>query len=87
MLRYGELRNNSISFDVRLCTNTDLTLSNTSQLPEVSNAVNTLNTSGSVIVKSTDNVTFEAGQEIQLNAGFEVKQGGQINVNIIQCGR
>jgi hypothetical protein len=79
--------NNSISFDVRLCTNTDLTLSNTSQLPEVSNAVNTLNTSGSVIVKSTDNVTFEAGQEIQLNAGFEVQQGGQINVNIIQCGR
>ena len=79
--------NNSISFDVRLCTNTDLTLSNTSQLPEVSNAVNTLNTSGSVIVKSTDNVTFEAGQEIQLNAGFEVQQGGQINENIIQCGR
>lgn len=40
----------------------------------------------SVIVKSTDNITFEAGQEIQLNAGFEVEQGGQLNVNTIQCG-
>lgn len=79
--------NNSISFDVRLCTNTDLTLSNTSQLPEVSNAVNTLNTSGSVIVKSTDNVTFEAGQEIQLNAGFEVQAGGTLDVKIVSCGQ
>ncbi len=45
-----------------------------------------MQTSGSVIIKSTDNVTFEAGQEINLNAGFEVQQGGQLNVRIIQCG-
>lgn len=43
---------NSISFDVRLCSNTNITLSNTNMLPEVSNAVNALNTSGLVIVKS-----------------------------------
>jgi hypothetical protein len=56
-------------------------------LPEVSNAVNTLNTSGSVIVKSTDSITFEAGQEIILNNGFEVQQGGQLDVNIVTCGQ
>ena len=50
------------------------------------NAVNTIQTNGSVIVKSTDNVTFEAGQEIQMNAGFEVQQGGKFEVNIVQCG-
>lgn len=56
-------------------------------LPEVSNAVNTLNTSGSVIIKSTDRITFEAGQEIILNTGFEVQQGGQLDVNIVTCGQ
>lgn len=78
---------NSISFDVRLCSNTDITFSNTNMLPEVSNAVNTLNTSGSVIIKSTDRITFEAGQEIILNTGFEVQQGGQLDVNIVTCGQ
>jgi M6 family metalloprotease-like protein len=78
---------NSISFDVRLCSNTDITLSNTNMLPEVSNAVNTLNTSGSVIVKATDRITFEAGHEIILNTGFEVQQGGQLDVNIVTCGQ
>lgn len=77
----------SISFDVRLCSNTDITLSNTNMLPKVSNAVNTLNTSGSVIVKSTDSITLEAGQEIILNNGFEVQQGGQLDVNIVTCGQ
>jgi M6 family metalloprotease-like protein len=81
-----EISGNAVSFDVRLCGNSDITLSNTNQLPEVSNAVNTVQTSGSVIVKSTDNITIEAGQEIQLNSGFEVQQGGQLNVNTIQCG-
>lgn len=56
-------------------------------LPKVSNAVNTLNTSGSVIVKSTDSITLEAGQEIILNNGFEVQQGGQLDVNIVTCGQ
>lgn len=78
---------NSISFDVRLCSNTEITLSNTNMLPKVSNAVNTLNTSGSVIVKSTDSITLEAGQEIILNNGFEVQQGGQLDVNIVTCGQ
>lgn len=53
----------------------------------MSNAVNTIQTSGSVIVKSTDSVSFEAGQTIQLNDGFEVQTGGQLNVNIVQCGQ
>ncbi len=78
---------NSISFDIRLCSNTDITLSNTNMLPEVSNAVNTVQTAGTVIVKSTDKITFEAGQEIILNNGFEVQQGGQLDVNIVTCGQ
>ncbi len=77
----------TISFDVRLCQNSNITLSNTNQLPEVSNAVNTIQTSGSVIVKSTDNVTFEAGSEIIINAGFEVQNGGQLQLNIQECGK
>jgi len=78
---------NNISFDIRLCSNTDITLSNTNMLPEVSNAVNTVQTAGSVIVKSTDKITLEAGQEIMLNNGFEVQQGGQLDVNIVTCGQ
>lgn len=35
-------------------------------MPAVSNAVNTIQTSGTVIVKSTDNVTFEAGSKIRI---------------------
>ncbi|HOH55532.1 MAG TPA: hypothetical protein PK903_05410 [Paludibacteraceae bacterium] len=46
-----------------------------------------MQTSGSVIIKSTDNVTFEAGQEIILNNGFEIQQGGQLDINIVTCGQ
>lgn len=57
------------------------------QQKSFTHAVDTIQTSGSVIVKSTDNVTFEAGQEIILNPGFEVQTGGQLQINIQECGK
>lgn len=81
------LNENNLTFDVRLCKNSDITLSNTTQLPEVSNAINSIQTAGSVTVKTNESITFEAGQEIILNAGFEVQQGGELKLNIVTCGQ
>jgi M6 family metalloprotease-like protein len=76
---------NFVSFDVRFCDGSDVTYSNTNQLPQFTNAINKIETTNSVTVKSTDNVTFEAGQEIILN-GFEVQQGGVFEINMNGCG-
>jgi M6 family metalloprotease-like protein len=76
---------NTVSFDVRFCNGTNITYSNTNQLPQVTNVNNKIETTASVTVKSTDNITFEAGQEVLLN-GFEVQLGGQFLVNMIGCG-
>lgn len=74
-----------VSFDVRFCDGNDVTYSNTNQLPQFSNAINKIETTNSVIVKSTDNVTFEASQEILLK-GFEVQLGGVFEINMNGCG-
>ncbi|MFB5622764.1 MAG: M6 family metalloprotease domain-containing protein [Nitrosarchaeum sp.] len=80
------LNENTASFDFRLCQNTDVLLSNTDDLPEVTNAVNSILTNGKVTVKSTDNIIFEAGLEIILNSGFEVQNGGELKLEIVFCG-
>lgn len=77
---------NTVSFDVRFCDGDIVTHSNTSQLPSFSNAITRIETSGTVVVKSTDNVTLEAGQEIILNPGFEIQLGGQLTTNMNSCG-
>ena len=76
---------NAVSFDVRFCDGINISYSNTNQLPAITNAINNIETSGSVIVKSTDNITFEYGQEILLN-GFEIQVGGQFLINMNGCG-
>ena len=81
-----ENANGTLSFDVRFCDNTNIVYSNTSNLPTLTNAFNKIQTSGTVIVKNTDNVTFEAGNVILLNSGFEVKVGGVFEMNINSCG-
>ena len=77
---------NTISFDVRFCDGNDIVYSNTNSLPSLTNASNSITTSGTVTVKSTDNVTFEAANEIILNEGFETQQGGVFEINMNGCG-
>lgn len=81
-----ENTNNTLSFDIRFCDNDNITYSNTNNLPSLSNASNKIQTSGTVVVKNTDNVIFEAGNEIVLGAGFEVKLGGTFEINMNDCG-
>ena len=76
----------TLSFDIRFCDNNNVTYSNTSNLPSLTNASNKIQTSGTVIVKSTDNVTFEAGNEVILNGGFEIQLGGTFEINMNECG-
>ena len=56
-------------------------------LPALTNVSNNIQTSGTVVVKNTDNVTFEAGNEIILGTGFEVELGGAFEINMNDCGK
>ena len=76
----------TLSFDVRFCDDDDIIYSNTSYLPSVTNATNSIQTANIVIVKNTDNVIFETGNEVILNSGFEVKLGGTFEINMNECG-
>jgi len=81
-----ENTNGTLSFDIRFCDNVNVTYSNTNNLPTLTNASNSIQTSGTVVVKNTDNVTFEAGNEIILGPGFEVELGGTFEINMNDCG-
>jgi len=61
-----ENANGTLSFDVRYCNGSNITYSNTSNLPAFTSVSNNITTSGTVVVKSTDNVTFEAGNKVNL---------------------
>lgn len=78
--------NGCLTFDVRFCDGTDIVKSNTNNLPEVTNASNSIITQNTVVVKSTDNVIFEAANEVTLNPGFEVASGGVFEINMNGCG-
>jgi len=76
----------TLSFNyVRPCDGPNISYSNTSNLPPITNASNSITTSGAVVVKSTDNILFEAGNEVILNSGFEVKLGGVFEINMAPC--
>lgn len=78
--------NGKIIFDVRFCDGADIVKSNTSNLPQLTNASKSIATQNTVTVKSTDNVIFEAENEVTLNSGFEVKLGGEFEINMNGCG-
>ena len=78
--------NNTLSFDVKLFDGDYITYSNTNNLPASTNAYYSIQTSGMVVVKNTDNITFEAGNEIILGAGFEVELSGTFEINMNECG-
>ncbi len=81
-----ENANGTLSFDVRFCDDDHIAYSNTSNLPSLSNASNSIQTTGTVIVKNTDNITFEAGNRVTLNAGFGIQLGGTFEINMNGCG-
>jgi len=81
-----ENANGTLSFDVRFCDSENITYSNTSNLPSLSNASNSIQTSGTVVVKNTDNIIFEAENKITLNSGFKIQLGGTFKINMNECG-
>lgn len=83
-----EVCDNTVSFDVRFCNQADeVIITETTALSPITSAMNKIETSGTVIVKDSTNVIFEAGQEIILNPGFEVNKGGNFETNINCCGQ
>ena len=68
------------------CFGEEKTYTNTSNLPPYTFTRGQIKTSGSVIVKSYDDITFEATDAIILEAGFEVKPGGKFQAEIVECG-
>lgn len=70
-----ENSNGTLSFELG-CVDEEIVYSNTSSLPSHTIAKGRIKTSGSVVVKANDNITFEATDDIILNAGFEIQKGG-----------
>jgi hypothetical protein len=85
------IRENSfgtLTFDVRFCDGDDIIYSNPNYLPHITNASNSIQTQGIVIVNKPKNVfIFEAGNEVILNSGFEVQKGCEFQINMNECGQ
>jgi hypothetical protein len=78
--------NGTMNFDICFYYDQDnITYSNTSSLPSLSRAGNSIITTENVVVKNTDEIVFESGNYVILNHGFEVKKGGIFEINIKQC--
>ena len=76
---------NTISFYVKFCDGDNIIYSNTSNLPQVTNASNSITTSGVVTVKNTDNILFEAKNMVTLDKNFSVDLGGSFEINMDGC--
>lgn len=76
----------TLSFKFSYCgDDDDKIFSNTSNLPAYTKVSSSIRTEGTVVVKSSDNVTFEAAESVSLGEGFEVEEGGTFNVIIYDC--
>lgn len=76
----------TLSFKFNYCGEDDEKIfSNTNNLPSYTKISNSIRTEGTVVVKSTDNVTFESTESIILGPGFEVKEGGTFNATVNEC--
>ena len=82
-----ENTNGTLSFDVRFCDSGVVIYTNGSYLPPLTNAAQSIRTIGSIIVGNTDNVIFEAGNDVQLTPGFEVQLGGTFEIIMNECGQ
>lgn len=76
----------TLSFKFSYCgDDDDKFFSNTRNLPAYTKVSSSIQTEGNVVVKSSDNVTFEAAEGVSLGEGFEVEEGGTFNVIIYDC--
>ena len=76
----------TLSFKFNYCGEDDEKIfSNTNNLPSYTKITNSIRTEGTVVVKSTDNVTFESTESIILGEGFEVKEGGTFKATVTEC--
>jgi len=73
-----------ISFTVDFCDTGDIYYDNTSKIPPLTNAPN-ITATGQVILEAVDTITFEANEQIELNGGFEVKNGGVFTAKTVEC--
>lgn len=76
---------NTISFYVKFCDGENVIYANTNNLPQITNASNSITTSGIVTVKNTDSVVFEARNLVILDKNFTVDLGGTFEVNMDGC--
>ena len=75
----------SISFYVKFCDGDNIQYTNTSNLPTITNASNSVSTNGVVTVKSTDDIIFEARNSVVLDKNFFVNLGGTLKINMDGC--
>ncbi|MCQ2376278.1 MAG: M6 family metalloprotease domain-containing protein [Salinivirgaceae bacterium] len=74
----------TISFSIKFCDGVEYqTYTSSDRLPKNTNAV-TITTSGNVVVKSTDNVTFDANK-VTLNPGFKTQVGAKFKISNEGC--
>ena len=76
---------NTISFYVKFCDGDNIIYSHTNNLPQVTNASNSITTSGVVTIKNTDNILFEAKNRVTLGKNFSVALGGSFEINMDGC--
>lgn len=77
-----EIPNGTLDFNIRFCDGDNIVYSNTNKLPPITNACNSIKTSGEVIINQNENIIFEAGEEIILNPGFKMANNSSLEMRI-----
>ena len=72
----------TISFDVKICSDDNVTYDQNSTIPIYTNA-ETITTSGNMEINNA--TTFEASEYILLNSGFKVSAGTAFKADVIPC--
>lgn len=80
-----ENANGTLSFGFSYCGNNDKVFANTNSLPANTDVKGSIRTTGTVVVKANDNVVFKATDYVELETGFEVKEGGTLTINVTSC--
>lgn len=75
----------TLSFGFSYCGNNDKVFANTNSLPANTDVKGSIRTTGTVVVKANDNVVFKATDYVELETGFEVKEGGALTINVTSC--
>lgn len=75
--------NSTISFDVKICSSSDVIYNDEDMIPTYTNA-KSITTIGDIIL-STGNTVFEGSEQIILGGGFEVLNGASFEAVVIPC--